>query len=384
MAGINLRTLFQDMTAPSEEEAAALREQEANRIFGNAAQPEVTAPFQQTGAEMFPGEQPIQGLMDVTQEAQAGTGLFQDLDQSQVPMMRAAKAMAGSANPDIQQQGFDVLGDMQGAQGGADAPSNVREWKYFNNLSAPDQQRFMDMKRGNSKIVNINGVPTRVPMNYIEGSGVEATPLTTLDEEIEAQTEITGAKEAAKVKQKGRVARLDEQVNNALVAADGMAVLNRGLTLLNSGIETGGWDNLALYAKQKFGIEGADEGELSNLMGKAVLAQLRETFGAAFTAKEGDSLKVIEAGFGKSPRANARLLQNALNIATRAAERGKSAARELKDDFALKQIEQAMSFELTGGDAGILPEGVTEEDIAETMRLRSMTRQQVLDRLNAR
>jgi len=348
MAGFNLRTIFQDIAAPSEEELAQQRQQEVTGIFGSPSQQvDVNVP-EQPGQDIPLGVSPL-GLMSVQEQTQPATGLFQDLSPNQVPMMNAAKQMALSANPDLQERGYDMLSGLQDSQlpGGGDAPSNVREWQYFNNLSAPDQQRFMDMKRGNSKIVNINGVPTRVPMNYIKGSGVEATPLTTLPEEIEAQTALTGAKAAEKTKQTGRVKRLDDQI----IAADGMAVLNRSLSLLNQGIETGGWDNLALYAKQKFGVEGADEGELSNLMGKAVLAQLRETFGAAFTAKEGDSLKVIEAGFGKSPRANARLLQNAFNISKRAAERGKSAAKSLKDDTAFKQIEDAMNFELTGGDA---------------------------------
>jgi hypothetical protein len=42
----------------------------------------------------------------------------------------------------------------------------------------------------------------------------------------------------------------------------------------------------SLAAKKFFGVESADEGELSYLLGKAVLTKLRATFGAAFTVGE--------------------------------------------------------------------------------------------------
>lgn len=129
-------------------------------------------------------------------------------------------------------------------------------------------------------------------------------------------------------------------------AADSTAVIRRSLALLEK-VKTGGLGRTTmLAAKRMFGVEGADEGELSASLGKAVLAQLRETFGAAFTAQEGESLKEIEAGFGSSVETNTRLLNNSLRIAQRAAERGIRAAESRDDYESASEIEMALDFDL--------------------------------------
>ena len=108
-------------------------------------------------------------------------------------------------------------------------------------------------------------------------------------------------------------------------------------------VKTGGFDNVSLKAKQLFGIEGGDEAELSANLGKNVLAQLKPIFGAAFTAKEGERLEVIEAGFGKSTAGNIRLLENALTIVDRAARRGIAAAEDQGDEFTANEIRDVLA-----------------------------------------
>ncbi len=314
--------------------------------------PDTTAQSLQPGDTLPQGASPF-GLMNVEQQTQPATGLFQGLSEQQVPQMQAVKQMVSSGSPLLQKQGMSMLDELtQGQVNPTQRPAAIQEWEMFNNLSKEQQQSYMNMKRGNSKVVNVNGVPTLVNMNQPEGAGIDAEALTTVDEQAAGKAQVASTVKGAETAAKSRVTRLDKQINDGLVAADGMGVLNRSIELLRQGIDTGGWDNLALYAKKKFGVEGADEGELSNLMGKAVLSQLRKTFGAAFTAKEGDSLKLLEAGFGMSPAANMRILNNALAIARKAAERGKSAATQLKDDFAIKQLDAAINFKLPGSKEG--------------------------------
>jgi len=80
-------------------------------------------------------------------------------------------------------------------------------------------------------------------------------------------------------------------------------------------VETGGAAESAILSGQNFlGVVGADKGELSFLLGKNVLAQLRTIFGAAFTEKEGQRLEQIEAGFKKSVPVNRRLLNQTPGI----------------------------------------------------------------------
>ncbi len=128
--------------------------------------------------------------------------------------------------------------------------------------------------------------------------------------------------------------------------ADGTAILRRGLELLDV-IGTGRPEEIALAARNLFGIAGADETELNANLGKAVLSQLRTTFGAQFTQQEGERLQSIEAGFGKSTAGNKRLLQQTLRSMERDARRGIDAARRNQDEFSAAEIESALEFTLT-------------------------------------
>ena len=151
---------------------------------------------------------------------------------------------------------------------------------------------------------------------------------------------------------KANIARKQGFIDSGIEAANGAANLNRALTLLD-GVGTGGFDNLALKVKQAFGIEGADEGELSSLMGKAVLAQLKPIFGAAFTASEGESLARLEAQFGRNPKTNKKLIENALKIINRSARRGIAAAEDQGDNFTADEIRSSMAFKLSDKDDSV-------------------------------
>jgi hypothetical protein len=134
-------------------------------------------------------------------------------------------------------------------------------------------------------------------------------------------------------------------IDEGMSAADSLPVINRAIELLDS-VPTGGLNAAKLAATNFFGVTGADEGELSNNMGKAVLSQLRATFGAAFTEREGARLSEIEAGFGKSPATNKRLMGQVKNIVERAARRGIEAARASGDEFSAREIERSMNARL--------------------------------------
>lgn len=134
-------------------------------------------------------------------------------------------------------------------------------------------------------------------------------------------------------------------IDRGIAAADSTANVRRGIALLDE-VETGGIDAVALRAKQIFGVESGDEGELVGLLGKAVLSQLRETFGAQFTVKEGEQLARIEAGIGKSVAGNKRLLGNALSLLEKLAKRGRRAAKSREDTFSVEEIDRSLSFDL--------------------------------------
>jgi hypothetical protein len=168
-----------------------------------------------------------------------------------------------------------------------------------------------------------------------------------------------GAREAAttaalpgQVTAKTRTERLALQVDEGFSASDAMPVINRAIELLGT-VKTGGINAAALAASNLLGVTGADEAELSNNLGKAVLSQLRSTFGAAFTEREGARLDSIEANFGKSTEGNLRLLQQLQKMVEREALRGINAAIQMGDQATADQIREGLSFSLTPGQGGM-------------------------------
>lgn len=166
--------------------------------------------------------------------------------------------------------------------------------------------------------------------------------------------------------------RANELMQRGILAAESTAVLHRGLELLET-VETGGIDAVALAAKRIFGVEGADEGELSRSLGKAVLAQLRSTFGAQFTEREGARLERLEAGFGKSVSNNKRILQQTLKIVERTARRAMKAAESRGDKETVDDIQGLLDFRLS---TEVTPEPIAAPE-AEAGAMGAMTSEQL-------
>lgn len=164
----------------------------------------------------------------------------------------------------------------------------------------------------------------------------------------------TAAEESArKIEQKAGETRVTSEekrasdlIDRGISAAESTATIRRSIDLLDQ-VKTGGFQNFALKAKKIFGVEGANEGELSNSLGKAVLKQLKSTFGTAFTENEGKRLERIESSFGKSTETNKRLLTQALRIAERTAQRARRAAEKRGDMDTVKDIDDLLTFSLS-------------------------------------
>jgi hypothetical protein len=145
--------------------------------------------------------------------------------------------------------------------------------------------------------------------------------------------------------------RIQSSIDNGLVAAESTSILRRSLELLQD-VETGGLDGWMLRVQGFLGTTSGDEGELIGSLGKAVLSQLRDTFGAAFTEGEGRRLERIEANIGANRVTNRRLLNQALTLAERSAERGIKAAEESGDQRAADDMMDLLDFRITD-DGGI-------------------------------
>lgn len=258
-----------------------------------------------------------------------------------------------------------VAGDFAGIESEFDQVRQIEAQLRAQRLGvdAPGGTGTQAAARGvSSRPGKVNGVEgdlvvTRLPDGTVKSEfipaaeGFEST--SRLGETGSEQSERAVQELSDKEKEKDRIERRDKAIDEGQKAADGLGTLNRGLQLLQE-VSTGAPQRAMLWVRNQLGVTPADEGELSNLLGKAVLSQLRATFGAQFTADEGNRLSEIEAGFGKSVAANMRLLQNARDIAIRAAERGRRAALDVGDTFTVRELENAMQFTLGDSEGEVI------------------------------
>jgi hypothetical protein len=180
-----------------------------------------------------------------------------------------------------------------------------------------------------------------------------------LGEDLEFKSKIEGSVAQAKAESRGEEDRAQTVIDSGVDASYQLPTIRRTIDLLDE-IETGGFNNIALKVKQAFGVEGADEGELSGNLGKAVLSQLRETFGAAFTENEGKRLERIEANFGKNAETNKRLLGNILELAERKVDDAISRAESRGDNETVRELKSNLTYKI--GDDRKADQKVEEAD----------------------
>jgi hypothetical protein len=146
--------------------------------------------------------------------------------------------------------------------------------------------------------------------------------------------------------QKQQQTRAQLRIDGGVSASKAIPDIKRSIQLLSE-IKTGGIDALKLWAKTKFGVETGDEGLLSNMLAKNVLSQLRQTFGAAFTANEGQWLKEIEAGIGKSNAGNLSILNRVLKKAENYYQIGLSSADIMGDKSTMEAMKLQYDLDKT-------------------------------------
>ena len=140
----------------------------------------------------------------------------------------------------------------------------------------------------------------------------------------------------------------------ALGMAENVPQLERNLVLLQR-ISTGGIDAGVLAAARILGVESGDQAELTFNLRTNVLKQLKPTFGAQFTEREGKLLAEIQASETKSTAGNIRLMKRGIEIYNRGIERGLRAAKRQGDDDLVLDIEEARKALTPLTDAGETP-----------------------------
>lgn len=217
------------------------------------------------------------------------------------------------------------------------APSGIREFDYLARqagLGGSDRQKAARVSLG-------------LDPRAIGSSQQTIAKEGLTDLVAESQSKISGESAGATARESTRSKSVEqrraERIELGADAAKGIATISRGLELLKK-VETGGVAGISLRIKNMLGVEGADEGELTNKLSKAVLAQLKEVFGAQFTAVEGARLERIEAGISKSTETNIRLLTELKEVAEMAAMTGMGEAEKIGDTDTANQIRSRLNY----------------------------------------
>ncbi len=164
-------------------------------------------------------------------------------------------------------------------------------------------------------------------------------------EERRAEIETAPALAAGAKRGALKETRLQTNITIGLEFADKVPVLNRSLQLLRE-IDTGFFAGAKLRAAEFFGVEGADQAELSNNLAQSVLKQIRPVFGAQPSEREGRILIDISAGLGKSQAGNKRLIGNLLKLVMARVEKGQRSAAETGDTGALEDFDAILKLQL--------------------------------------
>lgn len=149
---------------------------------------------------------------------------------------------------------------------------------------------------------------------------------------------------------KKRTAGIAEQeradITDGLAAAETMPILKRADKLLDI-VETGKPRQALEWGKKWFGIQGANESELDNLLGKQILKQLKPIFGSQFTEGEGRWLAEMEANYGKSTEGNRALIRQGKALVQRRIDLGLDAAKYAGDERTINNLNSWSKWEFS-------------------------------------
>ncbi|HEX9595290.1 MAG TPA: hypothetical protein VF982_00290 [Anaerolineales bacterium] len=177
---------------------------------------------------------------------------------------------------------------------GGNAPSNVQEWEHYNRLSPEDQSRYLIMKRANSPLNLGTEFVTQDPAN--PGATIGA-PIAINNEQEAYDKGYGGASGKSDAESDSLYESMQSKMPGLRTVVDQLKALADTATYTHSG--------QAMDAlKREFGVVGQgaiDRTSYIAIVDAQVLPLLRDTFGAAFTEKEGAALRATLGDPNLSP-----------------------------------------------------------------------------------
>lgn len=194
-------------------------------------------------------------------------------------------------------QGWQAaMADMGRAQSGAvSMPSNVQEWQYYSSLSPEDQSRYLLMKRSNTPLNIGTGFVTQDPANpgAIMGPQIDIN-----NRQAEYEKGYGGVEGRADAESAALAESIGSKLPGLRTVIDELTALADTATYTMSGQAM---DNVKRELGLPVGQGAIDRASYIAIVDNQVLPLLRDTFGAAFTQKEGESLRATLGDPNKSP-----------------------------------------------------------------------------------
>lgn len=239
----------------------------------------------------------------------------------------ALEALAN--NPDSLKKDVDTLVSLGARQGYIkdNTPSSVREFQYFDNLAPQDQQRFLDVKRDQKGIVIGGDGVSRARGGYADASRSikESESRGRKEGDLKAQLDLAPAvaRSIELAKQVGKEEGISlNELNDRMSNFPNLQKVVGELSELGQIATYTKVGQLADTARRELGLpvgKGAvARVEYISKVDNEILPLLKQTFGAAFSEKEGESLKVTLGDPNNSPEEKDAVLRSF--IATKIAQ----------------------------------------------------------------
>jgi len=207
--------------------------------------------------------------------------------------------LANMAEAGQMAQAWKLFAEAQQPTNGPDAPSSVREWEYYNSLSPEQQTQYLTMKRANPALNAGTQYVYGDPANPGQTTGVPIP----IDNAGKARDTALGADEA-------------EVASLAASWRSKMPGLTEVISQLNElgDVASYTWASQAWDEGMKQLGQAPSEGAVARtkyiaMVDNQVLPLLRDTFGAAFTVQEGESLRATLGDPNKHPEEKKAVLE---------------------------------------------------------------------------
>jgi hypothetical protein len=220
-----------------------------------------------------------------------------------------ASLISAASNPFLPASSSGLVGDLLKKKMGigSETPSSVKEWEYFNALSPEDQAAYLRMKRSTPYLNTGESFVQPNPAAPGEVSG-DAIPIDNYTPKfkgaqgtVEGTTQGTIQAEAGSLESK--LPGLKSVVNDLAELADKATYTQTGQLWDAVVRETGQMPPEGAIARTKY----------LAMVDNQVLPLLRDTFGAAFTEREGETLRATLGAPDKSPIEKKAVLEAFIN-----------------------------------------------------------------------